>query len=213
MSLTDALTNPITDGVTLTVETGEISRKQTLFDIGAELDAIYEAYDRLEGDEAEVYLKAALEAYFDQVGERLNDKLDGYCNLIKSAEAKAKIREDEAKRLKGLADTDRNFAQRLKDRLKYWLEVTGNTKVETPYHKIAVQANGGAVPLIWIASGLDGEPVEVRDPGPDWVNTLPQEYVKQVPTIDNEAIRKSLESGEELPFAKLGDRGFHLRIR
>lgn len=44
--------------VLINPSTGEINNRSTLFEIGVELDSIYEAYDRLEGDEAEVYPKS-----------------------------------------------------------------------------------------------------------------------------------------------------------
>ena len=44
---------------------------------------------------------------------------------------------------------------------------------------------------------------------------MPEEYRIQNVTYkaDDAAIRAALDAGQELPFAKLGERGTHLRVR
>lgn len=189
-------------------ETGEITRKQSLFDITEEFQAIYDTYWSLEGAEADDFLSKALENALDATGDKLNQKLDAYCSLIAEAKARADVRKAEADRLKKLAEIDENFAARLKDRLKEWFAVTGNTKIETPFHKIGVQANGGVLPVRWLRV-VDGEPVET-EVEPD-VSEVDDKFLAKV--LDTDAIRTALGSGEELPFAKLGVRGSHVRIR
>jgi len=189
---------------------GVLVRKQSLFEIGQELEQIFDAYEQLSGEEADSYIASALEQYFEKLGTDLNAKLDGYCGLIKTFEAKAKIRKEEAQRLMGLAATDENNAKRLKKRLQDWMELTGNQKLETPFHKIWTQANGGLAPLQFFVSGPDGEPVQVPSIDP---MLLPEEFVRIERCTDTHAIREALESGKELHWAKFGDRGTSLRIK
>lgn len=193
--------------------TGEVSRKQNLYEIGEELEAIFDSYDRMDGQEAEDFVKDSLEAYFECKASELNAKLDGYCGLIKTFEAKAKIRKDEAARLNALAQTDLNHADRLKKRLKDWLEFTGNDKVETPFHKIWRQANGGQSPLVWLTE-VDGEKIPATEPPS--VDAMPEQFLTVIPeqkVLNAEAIRAALQEGTELEFARLGEKGTHLRIK
>ena len=61
---------------------------------------------------------------------------------------------------------------------------------------MAVQKNGGKMPMT------------TTEPAP---NDVPTEYLK--PVIDWEKVRESLEGGAELLWAWLEPRGTHLRIR
>ncbi|MCC7229778.1 MAG: siphovirus Gp157 family protein [Fimbriimonadaceae bacterium] len=195
-------------------------RKQSLFEIGQELEQIFDAYEQLSGEEADSYIASALEQYFEKLGTDLNAKLDGYCGLIKTFEAKAKIRKEEAQRLINLAATDENNAKRLKKRLQDWMEITGNQKLETTFHKIWTQANGGLAPLRWVMDHgvIDGQwCVEwVPEAPPVDAGIVPEQFIRVIPeqrVIDNEAVRNALNEGEELDFVKFGERGFSLRIK
>ncbi|MBN9503623.1 MAG: hypothetical protein BGO01_20745 [Armatimonadetes bacterium 55-13] len=184
-----------------TTTDGVVVRKQNIFEIGEELEQIFDAFDHLPSDEADEEIRKALEAYFEKVGEDLNNKIDGYCGLIKTMEARAKIRAEEAKRLKSLAETDENNAKRLKKRLNDFMSVTSNTKMETRRFKVWVQNNGGATPIEWTGG---------EEPDPE---TLPPAYVIIKKELDLEAIRSDLEGEIPLDFAKLGERGTHVRIK
>lgn len=196
------------DNVKLTIETGEITKKQNLFDIGEELEQVFDALDQIDG-EPSPEAQAALEAWFESISDNLDAKIDAYCALIEKFTAHHKIRKAEADRIGVLAKTDLNNATRLKDRLKLFMEVTGNQKMETKFRKVRLQNNGGVAPLEWIEKG--SETVAVL-PEPPALDTLPPEYVVNVPTIDIEAIRSDLEGGLDLPFARIGERGKHVRI-
>lgn len=196
----------------------ESPRKQNLFDIGHDLNQIAEAYDQLEEQGTdEVYL-ASIEAFFGQLLDQRDAKLDGYAALITQRLAHAKIRTDEANRLRGLAKIDENLAERLKARLKEYFDQEGITKIETALHKFAIQNNGGVLPLV-LVEGLEPE-------------GLPEEFRKLTVTVDSEKLREAVEAGEapmvpnllfdaftdgdqpeQVPAARIGDRGSHLRIR
>lgn len=187
-------------------ETGEIVRKQNLFEIGAELEAIFDAYDQVEGDPSEE-IKKQLEAYFEKIGENLEDKLCAYRHLVAKFEKSAEWRKEESDRLDALAKRDKANAERLRKRLADFFEATGNKKIETRLGPIRVQGNGGLQPLQFIRREMvDGEPVVVvLDKEPD-VSEVPEEFIRHKPEIDNAAIRAKLDEGTELPFAQLGER-------
>jgi len=90
--------------------------------------------------------------------------------------------------------------KRLKNRLKDYLEFTGRTKAHTETGRtITVQANGGALPVI--------TPPDID------IRGVPEQFVKVIRSLDLDAVREELKSGAELPFAQLGQRGTHLRIK
>jgi hypothetical protein len=173
--------------------------KRNIFDIDAELDQIATAFDQLEEDPTvEDSIRENVMAYFGDVLSARDGKLDNYANMIAGLEGYAKIRKEEAARLAALARTDENKVKRLKEFLKLWLESKDQTRIETAFHKFWVQANGGATPIEM--DEVDPEGVDIR-------------YRKLTVSIDTEAVRRDLESGAEVPFARLGARGSHLRIK
>jgi hypothetical protein len=49
----------------------------------------------------------------------------------------------------------------------------------------------------------------------DYINAedLPQEFQKVTISANNDAIREALESGEQLGWARIGERGEHINIK
>lgn len=175
--------------------------KRTLFNIGEDYAALGELLDEIGGEITSEQAEEAIDEFFAELGDELNIKLDGYAALIREREARAKARDEEAKRIAALAQTDKNTASRLKGRLKSFLEMQGKQKIETARAVIAIQNNGGKAPVI-LDEYFQAHPEE-----------LPEGLRKVVFTPDLDAIRAQLESGEDLGFAEIGERGTHLRIR
>lgn len=133
------------------------------------------------------------------VDEAIEQKLDKYAYVIKSMEA-------DAKRLADLefqvVDKQRKAAwaaARLKARVLEYIERNvPEGKVKCELHTLSVQKNGGVLPIEMYE---DAKPVPMSP------------WCKQVWDWNKDAIRESLEAGEPLPFAKLGERGKHLRIK
>lgn len=158
------------------------------------LDEYAEAHDGDITDIADV-----IDAWLVENTDDLKVKLDGYVSLILECEARAKARKEESKRVAELAKYDVNLAARLKERIKYFFEQHDLTRVDTTCARITLAKNGGKLPLI-----VDGTvPPE----------QLPQRFQKVSLSADNAAIRDALESGEELEFARLGERGKSIRIK
>ena len=121
-------------------------------------------------------------------------KADNYAKIIKELTLDAKKYEEEKKRLEINQRALENRAERLKEHLYNSMLVTGKTKFKTDLFSFGIQKNGGLQPLTIIPD------VEI-----------PDQYLKKEP--DNTKIREALKKGEELPFAKLAERGTHLVIR
>lgn len=125
-------------------------------------------------------------------------KVDAYCCLIAEISARAAARKAEADRLNASATASANAVKRLKTRLLEAFNAMGIGKLETERFTVSVAKNGGLVPL------------EI-DPDVDPA-ALPEEYQKVTISVDNEKVRAALAT-TELPFAKLGERGQHVRIK
>ena len=131
--------------------------------------------------------------------EAIAAKLERYAKLVRSKEALAKARKEEAAHLTQRAKTAENEATRLKSVMKLALEHLNLTKVDAGIFTVGIQNNGGVTPL-----ELDVEPEE-----------LPEEFriTRTVIDADKEKIRKALDDGAVLEFARYGERGTRLAIR
>lgn len=176
-----------------------MTKKQTLFEICADLRALENLLEEIGGDISDPEVAEAIDQWLGENSEALETKLDGYAALITERMAMSKARKEEAKRLSDLARADENFAKRLRERLQLHFEEQGIEKTETARFKFSLANNGGRVPVL-----LDEEfPAE----------ELPAEFQLQRIEADKDAIREALERGEVLEFARLGERGKSLRIR
>ena len=123
----------------------------------------------------------------------MNEKADSYAKIIFNMEADAGEIDQEIKRLQ---ERKRMLLKRrdwLKQMLFDVMKDTGREKFKTALFSFSIQKNGGARPV-----GLVGE--------------VPADWLKPGEP-DTQKIRKWLESGGDLPFAVLGERGESLRIR
>lgn len=171
----------------------------TLYEIREDLTALHDLLAEVGGDITESDAEAAIDAWLSETGEAVRVKLDGYAALLRELEARSEARRTEAARLLALAATDDNAAKRLEDRLLWFLRDQELQKVETARFRISVSRNGGKTPVTLAVA-------------PD---ELPDAWRTQVTTYraETDRIRAALERGESLPFASLGERGHHLRIR
>lgn len=173
----------------------------TLYEISQDLIAIEELLTETGGEITDDEAGAALEKWFDEIGEQRDAKIDGYCALIREFEARSEARELEAKRLMALAGSDLNNAKRLKARLKGFMEAQGLKKLETPRFRLSVANNGGAQPLM-VPPAWEAEPA-----------SAPEAFQRRVIQLDKDAIREAIRNDEEAHGASLGERGNHLRIK
>ena len=157
------------------------------------------------GEVTDEEAEAAIDQWLAENAEKLEQKLDGYGTMIHTLEARSDTRQGEARRLQQMAVTDLNAAKRLKERLKWFMENrAGANKIETKLHKFAISKNGGKTP-VHLSERI--RPEDMYD------HPAYQGFVRVVYEWDMGVIRNALEDGTNLPFATLGERGTHLRVR
>ncbi len=170
----------------------------SLYQISSELTRIEDMVAEADG-----VLSPELDAYImDQlaiIGEAQADKADGYVGLIRKVESVQSAAKQEAERYARIAKIQENFAERLKDRLKQYMQQHGIRKIETVTGRsIRLQANGGKPP-VQFAQGMQA-------------GDVPPEFQKMTIAVDTVKVREALEAGRELEFATMGERGESLRI-
>lgn len=176
---------------------------KSLWEIGADMRALEETIIEADGDISDEETEKIIDGWFAEIGAERDLKLDNYAAFIKMLEARAAVRKAEAQRIMALAAPDENLAARLKARLKEFFEnhVGDGEKIDTARFKISLVNNGGALPVI-LDEQIVAHPEEI-----------PEGYRRVVFQADLNAIREALNNGEELDFARLGERGRHIRIK
>lgn len=159
-----------------------------LFDITKEFQQLYDLATDPEVD-PDVF-SDTLEAL---TGE-LEVKGRGYVCVIKQLEMEAKQAKEISQQFVDKQKLRENRIKHMKDTLLYAMSKIGTDKIEAGEWTIKVQKNGGLQPMI-----IDGE--------------VPHNYTIIVEEPNKEKIRKALESGEELDFAHLEERGKHISIK
>lgn len=136
------------------------------------------------------------EAVFDtieMIEADMDTKADSYAKIIKSMDGDTAQIDTEIKRLQERKTSISNRQKALKQRLFDTMKATGRTKFKTALFSFSIQKNGGKAPV-------------------DITAEVPAEWLKPGDP-DKDKIRAYLESGHDLPFAVLMERGESLRIR
>lgn len=137
-------------------------------------------------------LKDTLEA----VQGEYEAKIESYCKVIRNIEADIEAIKTETKRLSEKKKVLENNIDRLKKAMFDSMKATNTNKVKGQIFTVAIQRNGGKLPVI-----VDVETSE-----------LPDELVKVVESPDLEAIAKLIDSGNT-QYGHYGERGESLRIK
>lgn len=161
-----------------------------LYELTSDLVALQELLeDSLEDEQLLLDTLEAVQGEYDA-------KMEAYAKVVKNLEADMEALKTEAKRLTDKRKVLENNVSRLKSAMYESLKATGKTKAGGQVFTVAIQKNGGKLPVI----------VDVD------VSELPDECVKVVESPDLEAIGKLLDAGKCL-FAHYGERGESLRIK
>ena len=162
----------------------------SLYEVTGNILALQELLESPLDDEN--ILKDTLEA----VQGEYEQKIESYCKVIRNIETDIEAFKIEAKRLTEKAKMLEKNRDRLKKAMFDSMKATNTNKVKGQIFTVAIQKNGGKLPVI----------VDVE------TDYLPKELVKVVESPDLEAIAKLLEQGES-PLAHWGERGESLRIK
>lgn len=165
-----------------------------------ELEADLEALAALLSEDASVddsgEINAQLVQWLEESEGKFRDKIEGYCGLMGMFAALADARKAEIRRLQELEQQARNKAERLRKVLRDVLVRLNRQTVETVRYKLRLQKAGGQQPMTI-----------------DEFAEMPEQFLQTIKTVDKAAIRAALESGKELPFAKLEERSTILVIK
>ena len=165
---------------------------RSIYDIGSDLEQIKILLTETEGE-----LPDSVETWLANLEQEQAEKLDRYAGLIKTLETEAAQCRKEAYEYIQKAQSRENRVTQLKSRLKEHMQRSGQTRMQSAKMlTFSVVANGGKTPL----------ELDPNIPADD-------KWYRFEKNLDENLVRKSLESGEKLDFAWLGERGTHLRIK
>lgn len=136
--------------------------------------------------------------------EELQSKVDGYALLIQSLKAESETLESQIKDyervlikpLKDKMESTESRKKRILERVNSLMTFYNYKELDGSNYQLKVVGNGGKQKMVI----TDSKDVE-------------QDYIKNVPTIDNEKIRKALEEGTKLSFAYLEERGTRVDVK
>lgn len=172
--------------------------RRSLYTITADLAALDTLLDECEGDISDPRAEEAIETWAKELAQDEGIKLDGLVSYLKQLDMERTACTEQMREWAARCQVRANRIQRLRQLVVDHLVVTGRTKLQLPSGiKLAVQKNGGKTPI----QIDDIDPSEVAE-------------VFQVETIsiNRDRVREFLEAGERLPFARLVERGVHLRV-
>jgi hypothetical protein len=177
----------------------------TLYDIDGDFYAIDQILDESFEAVSEEDIRI-LEAWQNELDADLETKADRTLYVIREYEMMSEARSKESRRLAELADSDARKAKRLRAMLLDFMLRNNVKNIRTTHGTISACANGGKLP-VEIAKDASAEDVHHDCGGV---------FTKLKYDFDKDAIRDALAEmpkGETLPFARLGERGHHLRIK
>jgi hypothetical protein len=171
-------------------------RMRSLFDITedfVELEAKLDAVDDL-SDDLEA-MSQLLEWMTDLSNERA-EKIDAYCWFIRKLQAESETAKQVAAEFREKANQRENKVEMMKSLIMQHMKTLGHPKLFGKKFTVAIQKNGGSVPVL------------ITDE-----DELPENYcqIKLIPNKD--WIRQDIEAGKDVPGARLGERGESIRIK
>jgi hypothetical protein len=123
---------------------------QTLDGIEDGLDTLDAILAELGGDISEAEAEAAIDEWFNELGEARDAKLNGYARRIQGLETNATAKKEEERRLAGGRKRDEDAAAWMKRKLLGFVQRRGTTikgketrELETPLFRFAETLNGG----------------------------------------------------------------------
>lgn len=134
--------------------------------------------DLLETDFAEGSEVQALQSALDEIGDKMEEKLENIGKIIMMKKAESEAIKAEADRLAKREKRIQNDISNLKMYAEYHMEATGIDKVKTPLFSFSIQNNP--------------QSVDVRTP-----EEIPKKYwLEQEPKLDKRAILEDLKAGQ-----------------
>lgn len=147
-----------------------------------------------EGDE-HGEISESVEDVWARIEQDIANKVDGCADFIRELGFRITACKEEAEMYRRKAAAWEARQKWIKDMVLAAMQKIGVDELNTARHRLKIAKNGGSLGF------------EI-----DSSVSIPDSYMKVVTTIDAEKIKSELNSGVELGFAKLKERGTHLRI-
>lgn len=166
---------------------------ESLYALTSQYEVLLEYADSTDSEDEQVFLDT-LESITAEIGI----KADNYAVVIHNIQGKRDLLKREIDILQKKVDALEKNEAAMKDRISETIrKIDPDTKsIRGEIYKFSLQKNGGKVGI------------EYKDGA-----EIPEKYLRVVYEKDTGKIREALESGEQLDFAKLKERGEHLVIR
>ncbi len=158
----------------------------TLYDIKEEFLKLYDLAIE-DGDEQ------AFADTLEALKGDLSNKAAGYAKVMRQLEMEEGECDAVIAEFKHKKEVRTNARKRMAEAIMEAMDIAGEDKLPAGEFEFKIQNNGGVLPLI-----IDGE--------------VPDNFMKVIYEPDNKKIREALADGE-LGFARLGERGRHLKIK
>lgn len=170
---------------------------KTIFDIDADMQRIADLLDEWEG-EIPPELEPEITRWMNSLGDEFTAELHSYSELMLHHKTQAAI---------ARAQIDMYAKKESRHKLKFdWLEEQLQRFMTMKgYRKLPT--NGGRTFTLCNNGGK--QPVQYDEVA---VTEVPVEHRKVTVELNKEAIRRDLEQGKELPYARLLPRGQHVRL-
>ncbi len=154
----------------------------TLYEIADHLVALLDTRDLCESAEQKAECEAEIERYVDAQIR----KVDSFCRFLAHLESQVDLAEKEIKRIKAREATFANLQERLEQYAIYTLQQMGLRKLEGDTATLLLRVNAPGVEI-------------------DNAEAVPAQFktIKQEVQIDKRGIKKAIDSGEDVPGARL----------
>lgn len=140
-----------------------------------------------------------LESWLDSIAGQEREELDNIVKLIRQLDSESEAIAREVAELRSMMEARKARVAQIKACVKQHLIKTGQTSIRTHLGFLVSLCNDGG------KQGIEVEPTfSVAD--------ADVSHQKLEISLDTEAIRRDLEAGKEVPYAKLRPRGQHVRI-
>lgn len=164
----------------------------------ADLTVLLEQIDETGADEQSTLL---INNWLAKLDGEVAGKLESVGKFLRIQEMTALAADTEVERLRVRSLAAKRRVTRVKAAVLELLRLARLPRVETDTFTFTVAGNGGKAPVV----------VDAVDPD-EVARTHPHLVVVRT-EINTDAVRAELEAGKPLPFARLSERGQHLRVK
>lgn len=169
---------------------------RSLFEITEDFAELECKLDSLDENDNDIESMSELMQWMTDLSNERAAKIDAYCWFIRKLQAECETAKQVAAEFREKASQRENKVEMLKSLIFQHMKALGHPKLFGKQFTVAIQKNGGSIP------------VEIIDE-----DALPDSVceVKRIPLKTE--IRIALEAGKDIPGAKLGERGESVRIK